>query len=205
MGIAISFTWRSVTESVIPGAIAEQPRITAESTWPEHNKQAASTTSANVVLEQTVTAVNDNEDTAEPILIAPAFSLPENGGNIVSLEQYRGQLVVINFWAAWCPHCVEEIPMFDVFFKKYHDQGLEILAINIDDSAASIATFVAEHQVSFPVLQDDKGQAIRYYGVFALPTTFFINRDGQIVANHTGLLTEKDMEYYLADLGIEIQ
>ncbi|GAB4501711.1 MAG: TlpA disulfide reductase family protein [Anaerolineales bacterium] len=113
---------------------------------------------------------------------APAVELPDLNGNPVRLADLRGQVVLLNIWATWCPPCRAEMPAIQRAYEAYRAQGFTVLAVNstVQDDAAKIAPFLAEYGLSFPVLLDEKGLVTRTYQINSLPTSFFIGRDGLI-------------------------
>ena len=114
--------------------------------------------------------------------LAPDFRLTLLGGGEVALSELRGQVVIVNLWASWCPPCRAEMPALQEAYEAYHDRGLEILAVNTtyQDSQAAAAGFVQEYGLTFPVPLDQSGEVSRSYLLRALPTSFFIDRDGVI-------------------------
>lgn len=114
--------------------------------------------------------------------LAPNFLLPARGGGTISLEELRGQPVVINFWTSWCPPCQAEMPAMQRVHDEYQEQGLVIIGINAtnQDSMADAKTFLDQNNLSFPVAFDTGGRASYDYQVRSLPTTFFIDRQGMI-------------------------
>ncbi|MBI3089654.1 MAG: TlpA family protein disulfide reductase [Candidatus Tectomicrobia bacterium] len=123
-------------------------------------------------------------DAAAP---APAFSLPKLGGGVVSLEQLRGKLVVVNFWATWCPPCRAEMPELETLFKTYEARGLVVLGVSIDTQGAKVVgPFQEEYRYSFPLLLDPQEEVSRLYAVRSVPTTFIIARNGNLLAGVLG-------------------
>ena len=114
--------------------------------------------------------------------LAPDFTLETLDDETVTLSDLRGQVVIVNLWATWCGPCRLEMPAFKKVYEEYKDRGLVILAINStsQDTHAAVKTFVAEYQLPFPIPLDTKGEVARLYRLSALPSTFFIGRDGVI-------------------------
>ncbi len=114
--------------------------------------------------------------------LAPDFSLELLDGGTVSLADLRGQAVVVNLWASWCPPCRAEMPALQRAWEDYQDRGLVILAVNttFQDSLSAAATFIAEHGLTFPIPLDRTGSVSNRYLLRALPSTFFIDREGII-------------------------
>ncbi len=138
---------------------------------------------------------------------APAFALEDMSGRKVSLASYKGKAVLINFWATWCAPCKIETPWLIELRDKYAGQGFEILGISTegddlkkDDKAgwakdkAAIAKFIAEEKVPYPILVDGDSLSQAYGGLDAMPTSFFVDRKGTVVAAQMGLTSESDLE-----------
>ena len=111
---------------------------------------------------------------------APDFTLETLDGGTVTLSELRGQVVVINLWATWCPPCRAEMPALERVWNQYRDDGLTVLAVNQQERASRVRAFVEELGLTFPVLLDRNGTVGARYRLRALPTTFFIGRDGVI-------------------------
>ena len=119
---------------------------------------------------------------------APDFTLESLEGKNIQLSGYKGQAVLLNFWATWCGPCKIEMPWFVELQKEYGPQGLQIVGVAMDDaSKEDIAKFVKEMGVNYPILIGKEDVGNQYGGVNVLPTTFFIDRDGKIVAREFGL------------------
>ncbi len=126
---------------------------------------------------------------------APDFTLASLDGNKVTLSEFRGKAILLNFWATWCPPCKVEMPWFEDLQKQYASQGLVVLGVAMDDSEpATIAKFASQLGVNYQVLLGTNKVSDDYGDVQYLPTTFYIGRDGAIVDKMTGLLDRKDIE-----------
>ncbi|MBT3514120.1 MAG: redoxin domain-containing protein [Nitrospina sp.] len=119
--------------------------------------------------------------------IAPDFKLRNLKGNYESLSSYRGEVVVLNFWATWCVPCRVEMPSFEKLFRRYRSEGVTVLAITLDkNSEERIKSFVDEYGLSFPILLDDKSEVERLYPSMTIPFTYVIDREGRVVARVDG-------------------
>ena len=119
---------------------------------------------------------------------APDFTLESLDGKNIQLSGYKGQAVLLNFWATWCGPCKIEMPWFVELQKEYGPQGLQIVGVAMDDTSKDdIAKFVKEMGVNYPILLGKEAVGEQYGGVNVLPTTFFIDREGKIVAREFGL------------------
>jgi cytochrome c biogenesis protein CcmG/thiol:disulfide interchange protein DsbE len=122
---------------------------------------------------------------------AAAFSLTTFEAKPVSLESLRGQVVVLNFWASWCfPACYEEAPVLEAAWRKYRDEGLVVLGVDIQDTEVAGKQFIQKFGLTFPNAPDPKGKVSIDYGVYGVPETFVIDRKGMIRDKKVGALTE---------------
>jgi cytochrome c biogenesis protein CcmG/thiol:disulfide interchange protein DsbE len=134
---------------------------------------------------------------------APPFTLQSLDGHPVSLSQFKGHPVVINFWGSWCPPCRDEIPLLVAAYRARQDMEPVILAVNGRDqetSTGAVRKFVAEFQMSFPVLLDENGKVRKRYRLLGLPTTVFIGADGVVRAVNIGPLTAAALQQHLAEI-----
>ncbi len=140
--------------------------------------------------------VSDASTLAEPhaTFAAPPFTLSSTTGDKVDLGALHGQVVVVNFWATWCPPCRAEMPALDQVYRARKEAGLRVLAVNQQEDAASVQSFGQQLGLSFPLLLDPNGAVNVRYQVRALPSTFFIDRRGIIRQVVVGPLTRAGME-----------
>lgn len=134
---------------------------------------------------------------------APAFTLKSLDGDPVSLAQFKGHPVVLNFWGTWCPPCRDEIPLLVEVYRANRDTGLVILAVNGRDqetSTRAVRKFAEEFQISFPVLLDESGKVRKRYRLVGLPTTVFVGADGIVRAVNIGPLTAAALQQHLAEI-----
>jgi peroxiredoxin len=120
--------------------------------------------------------------------VAPDFSLPQLNGQQLHLSDYRGKLVLLDFWATWCDPCREEIPHFVELQNKYRDHGLQIVGISMDDGPEPVRDFYQHFKMNYPVVMGDATTGELYGGVLGLPMAFLIDRDGRIYSKHMGAI-----------------
>ena len=126
---------------------------------------------------------------------APDFTLKDADGKVVHLSDYRGKVVILDFWATWCGPCRIEIPWFMDLQRKNKDRGFEVLGVAMDDEGWEVVKpFLADLGVNYRVMVGDDLTAQMYGGVDALPTTFLIDKTGKVAAVHVGLTSRKDIE-----------
>jgi len=114
------------------------------------------------------------------------FTLPLLGGENVSLSSYKGKVVILNFWATWCPPCRAEMPSMETLYKSFNGQGLEILAVDIGEDSPTVQKFVRSNGYTFPILLDSSKKISSIYGIKAIPTTYIIDREGKIIGRVIG-------------------
>jgi peroxiredoxin len=131
---------------------------------------------------------------------APTFTLQDADGEYVSLDDLRGRVVLVNFWATWCLPCRAEMPELDRAAREYHDEGFRVLAVNLLEDAESIRRFGDELQLGLPLLVDPSGDVYKAYSVQGLPASFLVDRDGVIRDVHLGVITRSYLEGKVARL-----
>ena len=117
---------------------------------------------------------------------APDFALRDTAGKNISLSAFKGKVVLLNFWATWCPPCRAEMPALNKLYREKKNRGLEIIAVSTDRSVSSVKDFLEKHKVDFPILFDEDRTAVKLYRVFSMPTTFLIDRNGTVVEKFYG-------------------
>ncbi|MCU0757970.1 MAG: TlpA family protein disulfide reductase [Steroidobacteraceae bacterium] len=131
-----------------------------------------------------------NADAAAPALgnarPAPDFTLPSAGGKSLSLSQYKGQVVMINFWATWCGPCRQEMPLLDAMYRKYKGMGFTLIGVNVEPDTAAAEKFLKELPVSFPVAFDADSKVSKLYDVKGMPSTVIVDRKGNARVLHRG-------------------
>ncbi len=133
---------------------------------------------------------------------APEFKARDLSGNNVSLSSFKGKPVLLNFWATWCPYCREERPSLNALYKEYKDKDLVIIAVSVDKSEETVRRFLKRTTLDFMVLHDKDNKASGLYGVYSLPTTFLIDRNGIIKNKFLGLRnwTEENSKKLIEEL-----
>lgn len=132
---------------------------------------------------------------------APEFTLQDLNGQPVSLSDFRGKVVLINFWGTWCEPCKEETPALEATYRRLKDEGLVILGVDqlngersLNRDVDDVRRFVALYDVTYPILLDEQGAAGQAYGIVPLPTSIFVDREGQVRYIRIGPLNGSDIE-----------
>ena len=121
-----------------------------------------------------------------PSASAPDFTLPSLGGPNLRLQEQRGRVVMINFWASWCGPCRVEMPHLARLYEKYRGSGFTVLAVNIDESPQKAASLATQLGMRFPVLLDTDKKVSRLYDLSTMPSTVLVDRDGRVRYVHRG-------------------
>jgi peroxiredoxin len=126
------------------------------------------------------------------------FSLPLVNKKTLALRDLRGKVVFLNFWATWCGPCRAEMPSMEALYQRFKDEGLEILAVNSGENEKKVAAFIEELNLSFPTALDTRGQVSGPYGIAALPTTYIIDKEGNILSRVIGSINWNTPELFAA-------
>lgn len=165
----------------------------------EPGEQEDASGNQNTAEEESDIENNEESDTSEAEsesqeIMAPDFSMTDENGEKVSLSDYFGKPVMLNFWATWCGPCKMEMPHFDKAYQEYQDR-MNFLIVDLTDGSRdtveSASAFIEEEGYSFPIFFDTEGEGAYTYGIDSIPTTFFINADGTLEAYQIGALTEE--------------
>jgi peroxiredoxin len=123
------------------------------------------------------------------------FALKDSTGKTVKLSDYRGKVVLLNFWATWCAPCKIEIPWFQEFQRQYKDQDFTVLGVSMDeDGWDSVRPYMADHTFNYPVVVGSDAVERLFGGIDDLPTTFLLDRGGHIALKHVGLISKKSYD-----------
>ncbi len=135
-------------------------------------------------------------------MLAPVFSLKTMSGDPVKLDDYRGKVVLLNFWASWCIPCKEEMPRIQAAYEQFQDHGLVVLGINMTDldNRGALKTFVQDTKITFPILLDENGIVRKNYRVLSIPTSFFVDRTGIIQHFQLGPMSASQLQQYLDEM-----
>ena len=126
---------------------------------------------------------------------APDFTLKSLDGSNMRLEEYRGQVVLINFWASWCGPCRQEMPLLDRLHHRYEDTGFAVLGVNVEGESAPAQDIVDKTNVTFPIVIDDGQKVSEMYNLEAMPSTFVVDRDGVVRYIHRGYKPGDEAKY----------
>ncbi len=142
---------------------------------------------------------SQSQATQSTKIMAPDFTLKDIDGKAVKLSDYKGKIVILNFWAVWCKYCLLEMPDFNELDKQFaKDNNAVILAVDVQESEATVKKYLTSNNIELKVLMDTDGAVSRTYGVSGFPTTFFINKDGSLYTYVSGK-TDKETVLEIID------
>lgn len=134
------------------------------------------------------------------LVTVPELSLADLNGATLNTSSYKGKVLLVNFWAAWCTSCADEVPQFVALQKKYQQQGLQVLGFSVDDDAQELRDFYRKYQMNYPVAPSNLKVADAFGGIFGLPTTIVVDRQGMIRARYSGSVNFPAVEKELMGL-----
>ena len=138
----------------------------------------------------------------EGLVESPGFTTEDAAGNRVDSTSFRGKVVVLNFWATWCPPCRLEMPAMERLYQEFRGKGLEIVAVNFMESRELVQAFAEEQKLTYPMLLDSRAEIAEQFGVMRLPETVLIGREGEVIAKTIGYKDwyKEDVRELVADL-----
>ena len=148
---------------------------------------------------QQTQALTQSAENTNPV--APDFTLKDLNGNAVKLSDYKGKIVILNFWAVWCQYCLIEMPDFNELNKELEKENeVVILAVNSQESPEKVKEYLSSSNIDLKVLLDQDGTVTQTYGITGFPTTFFINKDGTLYNYITGMTDKKTLLEYISKI-----
>lgn len=131
---------------------------------------------------------------------APDFELKTIDGKIVRLADFKGQPVMLNFFATWCPPCRTEMPTLQEIYREYESQGFVLLAINLNESNLAVNKFRESYGLTFPIVIDKEDRVSRVYDIVPLPTSYFVDRNGVVQGRWTGELSKEKLRSFVKQI-----
>ena len=120
-------------------------------------------------------------------------AFPIMDSNTAYMSDFKGQVVVINFWATWCPPCLTEMPMLETFYQEYHDQNLVVIGVNNRETELNVKRYIDDLNISYGIVLDSYKDIADHYGVFGIPTTIVIDENGEVVSKFIGVFTHEEL------------
>ncbi|KGR89709.1 hypothetical protein CD30_15625 [Ureibacillus massiliensis 4400831 = CIP 108448 = CCUG 49529] len=157
----------------------------------------------NTPAEMTETGLTGSVKNYQKVTLAPQFTLKNMNGTAVNLSDFKGKIVILNFWATWCPPCREEMPDMQRFYEKNKENGIEIVAVNLtnlDNGVQAIESFIQDYGLTFPILLDKDGVVGSMYEILTIPTSFIIDTDGGVFQKIVGPMNEQMMNEIVSSI-----
>lgn len=161
---------------------AEQQAPSEPASAAEQNSQTAESTEEEVLTALRALGIQVFRDE----IMAQDFTLTLLGGGERALSSYEGQVVFLNFWATWCGPCIQEMPSMQVLYDELSDEGLQIIAVNLQEAPGTVQAFIDEYGYTYPVLLDRRGEVGLNYSVRGIPSTYIVDRDGRLLGMKIG-------------------
>ncbi len=197
LGVLVVLRLTSTNETDAAATQAAEGQPVEDTTVPEVETEVAEANQPTASVE--ILVAQEEEPQNKPA--APEFTLTDLDGNSVSLSDYAGTPVLVNFWATWCPPCRSELPLIQAYQDKYEGDFV-VLALSGGETAQDVQSFIDANGYTFVVLLDSDYAVAEQYGVRGFPTSFFIDADGAIQQTHIGELTEVMIIAYLEQIGL---
>ena len=163
---------------------------------PLYNSLSSEYTASNMMIEETQEQAEIKDDNTQKTL-APDFTVYDINGNAVNLSDFRGKPTIVNFWASWCGPCKSEMPSFEKVYKEY-GSDINFLMINLTDNSRetvkTASAYINNNGFSFPVFYDTDLDGAYTYDIYSVPTTFFIDKDGYVIAYASGAIDEASLK-----------
>ncbi len=141
-----------------------------------------------------------SQDTNQPSNVAPDFTVFDKDGNAHKLSDFKGKPVVVNFWTTWCGYCIKEMPLFQQMYEQY-GEDVEFLMVNLIgdgwDRRKDSDAFLQSSDYTFPVYYDEQQQASTAYGIYSIPMSLFVDKDGNLVKAVNGMMTHNTLQFYI--------
>ena len=195
-GARISFGTAASALFATPVAAA----ATVAAATPTAVARAANAATSNVVISDAAVAAVRGVETG---MLAPEFVLGalNTVAPTLALAELQGKPTVLSFWTTWCPYCLRQTPVMVAAYADAAAQGIEFVGIDVQEDRNTVATYLAQHQIEYPILLDEQGSIAAQYAVQGYPTTYLLDSDGRIVARNVGALTGEQLNTYLQLLG----
>ncbi len=148
-----------------------------------------------IILAISPSRANSDKADPPPLKAAPPWELKSVDGKFVKLSDFKGNVVILDFWATWCGPCRREIPGFVALQKRYGDKGLAIVGVSLDEEGPRVVKpFISKFEIKYPIVMANENIVREYGGIEAIPTTFVIDRKGMIVGKHLGYEEKQQFE-----------
>ncbi|MBG0770866.1 MAG: cytochrome c biogenesis protein CcsA [Anaerolineaceae bacterium] len=205
-----AFLWIGGMVVLAGGVLAWWPRVNEGSQLSSRRQSVGAQIGAILGLVVVVAVIfalwgnplNPNSGSGRPLPgeTAPAFAATAIDGNEFRLADYRGEIVVVNFWATWCPQCEDELPEFEAIWRELGDQGVQFVGVAMDDTLAAVTDVAEVQDITYPLIVEEENRITTSYGVTAAPETFIVDAEGNVAYLHIGAVDAETLMSELAEL-----
>ena len=143
--------------------------------------------------DESNTSGTDKTENSSAASYSNDFTLKDLSGKEVSLSDFAGNIIVLNFWATWCPPCKAEIPDFVEVYNAYKDKGVSFIGVSVDEDFDALKNFVSDNQINYVIVNDPNSAVSNYWGINAIPTTFFLDEEGKVLDSVVGQVPKENL------------
>jgi cytochrome c biogenesis protein CcmG, thiol:disulfide interchange protein DsbE len=163
-----------------------------ETTTSVKDAAEASNETTTSISESTATGA-EKADNSKAATYNNDFTLKDLNGKDVSLSDFAGNIVVLNFWATWCPPCKAEIPDFIEVYNTYKDKGVSFIGVSLDEDYNALVNFVSDYKINYAIVHDSSSEVSNYWGIEAIPTTYFLDEKGKVLDSVVGQMPKENL------------
>jgi len=180
-------------KNTIPQTASDNANTTIKETAAtQKSPSETSNETANSSDESTTSETNKTEN-SKADAYNNDFTLKDLSGKEVSLSDFAGNIVVLNFWATWCPPCKAEIPDFIEVYNAYKDKGVSFIGVSLDEDFNALVNFVSDYQINYVIVHDPNSAVSNYWGIDAIPATFFLDEEGKVIDSVVGQMPKENL------------
>ncbi|MHB1375965.1 MAG: peroxiredoxin family protein [Candidatus Humimicrobiaceae bacterium] len=187
-------------KNTIPGTTSGNTNTTVKETTTTQKSPSETSYETSTSSDEPATSGTEKTDNSKAAAYNNDFTLKDLNGKEVSLSDFAGNIVVLNFWATWCPPCKAEIPDFIEVYNSYKDKGVSFIGVSLDEDFNTLVKFVADYKINYTILHDASSAVSNYWGIDAIPATFFLDEKGNVLDSVVGQMPKENLISTIEDL-----
>lgn len=187
-------------KNTIPQTTADNANTTVKETTTTQKSPSETSHKTTTSSDESTTSETEKTDNSKAATYNNDFTLKDLNGKEVSLSDFAGNIVVLNFWATWCPPCKAEIPDFVEVYNAYKDKGVSFLGVSLDEDFNALVNFVSDYKINYTILHDSNSAVSNYWAIEAIPTTYFLDEEGNVLDSVVGQMPKENLISTIEDL-----